>query len=315
MIRANYLFSSTIIATVGRPTLTRAVESVLNQKLAATVEVIVVNDSGRPLPPAAWQQSDRVQLIDTNGRERSVARNTGAAVARGHYLHFLDDDDWLMPGALQCFWTLAQVSDAAWLYGSSQLVDRQGVPLIQLHHELNGNCFLQTLAGEWVPLQASLINARTFFDIGGFNPLITGPEDIDLLRRIALRSSLAGTPAIIAGISWGEAGSTTDYGRHPEYSRWAREQILNMPCVFERMRASASSSYWHGRIVRAYLTSTVWNLRRRRLAASCSRLTAALVALLLAGSHILSPDFWYAVTHPYRSESFLRGLRQAGVTA
>jgi hypothetical protein len=41
------------------------------------------------------------------------------------------------------------------------------------------------MAGEWIPLQASLIEAKTFFTVGGFNPLITGPEDIDLLRRIA----------------------------------------------------------------------------------------------------------------------------------
>jgi len=51
-------------------------------------EVIIVNDSGQPLPEADWQKSKRVRIINTNRRERSVARNAGAAIARGRYLHF-----------------------------------------------------------------------------------------------------------------------------------------------------------------------------------------------------------------------------------
>ena len=51
------MFCSTIIPTVNRPTLTRAVQSVLNQDYRQDdFEVIVVNDSGRPLSQAAWQE-------------------------------------------------------------------------------------------------------------------------------------------------------------------------------------------------------------------------------------------------------------------
>jgi hypothetical protein len=82
---------------------------------------------------------------------------------QGRYLHFLDDDDWLFPDALQHLWALAESSDAAWLYGSTQLVDRQQKPIIKLHHGLNGNCFAHVMAGEWIPLQASLIRAEAFF--------------------------------------------------------------------------------------------------------------------------------------------------------
>lgn len=55
----------------------------------------MVNDSGRSLPYMDWQNSPHVQIIEANQHERSVARNTGAAIARGIYLHFLDDDDWM----------------------------------------------------------------------------------------------------------------------------------------------------------------------------------------------------------------------------
>src|SRR5690349_14742956 len=100
------MFCSTIIATIGRASLSRAVASVLSQTLppGGELEVIVVNDSGQPLPPAAWQHDPRVRVLATNRCERSIARNTGAATARGQYLHFLDDDDWMVPDAFQHFY-------------------------------------------------------------------------------------------------------------------------------------------------------------------------------------------------------------------
>jgi glycosyltransferase involved in cell wall biosynthesis len=306
------MFCSTIIPTIGRPTLSRAVHSVLDQTFtAAHFEIIVVNDSGQSLPEADWQQSDRVQVIHTKQRERSIARNTGAAIARGRYLHFLDDDDWLLPGALENLWALAQASNAAWLYGSSQLVDRQGKTLIQLRHGMSGNCFVQTMAGEWIPLQASCIKAEAFFAVGGFHPLVLAAEDIDLCRRITLRSDIAGTQAVVVCIGMGVKDSSTDYARAAEYSRWAREKILSEPGTFARMCASASSSYWRGRIVRAYLTSVVWNLQRKNVFTAASRATFGLASFALAGRHILSRGFWCAVAKSYESETFLRGFQEA----
>ncbi|MCL4266191.1 MAG: glycosyltransferase family 2 protein [Anaerolineae bacterium] len=306
------MFCSTIIPTVGRPSLNRAVESVLNQQfLAAGFEVIVVNDSSTPLVSAPWQNDKRVQIIHTLGHERSVARNTGAAVARGLYFHFLDDDDWLLPGALQRLYDLAHERKAAWVYGGTQLVNRQGDPLIKVRPAMNGNCFIQAIAGEWVPLQASLIRADAFFTIGGFNPLLAGPEDNDLLRRIALTNSLIGTEEIVVTVEWRETASTTNYDQHPEQSRWAREQILEASGAFTRMRLSAASSYWHGRIIRAYLTSTVWNLCRGQILVGASRCCHAVAALLYAGRYWFSPAFLRAIVKSYDSDAFHRGEIEA----
>lgn len=303
------MFCSTIIPTIARPVLSRAVNSVLEQSFTASdFEIIVVNDSGKLLPEADWQRSEKVRVIQNNRRERIFARNSGAAAARGKYLHFLDDDDWLTPGAIQHLWELAQQSQAHWLYGSSQLVDRSAKPIIQLHHGMQGNCFVQVMSGEWIPLQSSLILAEAFFAVGGFTPLVFATQDVDLCRRILLHGDLAGTPEIVACIGMGSEGSSTDHARGPQYSRWAREKILNEPGVFSRLYASANSSHWKGRFVRIYLTSILWNLRHRRALTAASRALYSLAGFATVGTDIFRVDFWRALTSRYISPTFLSGF-------
>ena len=305
------MLCSVIIPTVGRPTLSRAVESVLAQRSnLSDFEVIIVNDSGVPLPDAEWKVSELVQVINTNHHERSVARNTGAATAKGQYLHFLDDDDWLHPDAYQHLSELAKISNAKWLYGMTQLVNRQNDYLIQLRHGIQGNCFAQAMAGEWIPLQASWIERKTFMRVSGFNPLLTGPEDIDLLRRILLEEDIAETPNLVAYVIMGGEGSTTDYDHHPQASRWARESILDSSNVFIRLCSSARDSFWRGRIVRVYLTSTIWNLQQKRLFTAFSRVFFSLITTLNSLTSLFSKDFWSAISKPYSSKTFEAGIRE-----
>jgi glycosyltransferase involved in cell wall biosynthesis len=306
------MFSSTIIPTVNRATLTRAVQSVLEQVPARDdFEVIVVNDSGRPLPKAEWQNSPRVRILSTNRQERSVARNTGAAVAEGRYLHFLDDDDWILPGALESFRRLAQDRAAVWLYGGYQLVDSAGKPVEERRPDEGGNCFVRFMTGEWLPLQASLIDAEAFSAVGGFAllpSLLGGDEDVHLSRLITLTGDVSGTPSLVASIRFGQDQSTTNYADLHRQSRLSREQVLRNRGAFARLRASAiarpaDSSYWHGRVSRIYFASAVWNLRRLKLLAAAGRGCLSLVALAAAGRHLVSFGFWRGAVHPHHRES------------
>lgn len=103
---------TTIIPTIGRDTLARTVESALAHELdPETYEIIVINNSGKPLPAADWQQSPRVQIITTNQVGRAIGSNVGAALARGKYLHFLHDDDFLYPGAIKALLEAAEKGD------------------------------------------------------------------------------------------------------------------------------------------------------------------------------------------------------------
>ncbi len=308
------MFCSTIIPTIGRPTLTRAVQSVLSQEAPnVDFEVIVVNDSGTPLPAMDWFADERVQVLHTNRRERSVARNTGAACAQGEYLHFLDDDDWLLPGAMQTFWSLTrQAPNAVWMYGGTQLVDRANHPLIQLHHGLRGNCFIQIMAGEWIPLQSSVIHARKFFDIRGFLPGLSSTQDVDLCRRAALVGDFVESETLVACVGMGELNSTTNRAKYLDYARWAREQILNMPGMFQRMRTSATGQgFWIGRMARLFLTSIVWNVQNRHFFTAGSRAVYGFASLALGLPYFFSGEYWKAVRKPYASPAFERGFQEA----
>lgn len=301
------MFSSTIIPTIGRATLSRAVNSVLNQVFPTEeYEIIVVNDRDNPIKED-WVSSKSVRVIQTNCHERSVARNTGAAIAKGRYLHFLDDDDWLLPGALEAFRVLDQSCNASWLYGVSQLVSRQDQFLNNLSLGMNGNCFTQVMTGEWIPLQASFIKAETFFEVGGFNNLLICGQDVDLCRWIALRSDFAWTPTTVVSIQIGREGS---YNNHQIFLssqpriRGARENILNQAGAFSRFLSSARTSYWYGRILRLYATSVLWNLQHRKLFVAMSRSLYLLSFFALSGRHLFSKPYWKAVSHSHESHTY-----------
>jgi glycosyltransferase involved in cell wall biosynthesis len=287
------VFCSTIIPTVNRPTLTRAVRSVLDQGFrAAAHEVIVVNDSGYPLPAMEWQHCEGVKVIDTNRRERSVARNTGAAIARGKYLHFLDDDDIILPGALEAFWRLDQTSQAIWLYGSYRTVDNDGNLIEEIRPGIGGNIFASLVGGESIPFQLSLLRSDYFFKAGGFDPNITGVEDRDVGRRMALLGEVAFLPQVVAQIRIGELGSTTNWAILAEDDRWGREKALNDKRAFHRLRASAHSGYLCGRVCRAYLASLVWNVKKKNI---CIALNRGILGLAFTGLNIIRTDFWRGV--------------------
>jgi glycosyltransferase involved in cell wall biosynthesis len=278
--------------------------SVLDQEVnPQEIEVIVVNDSGHSLPHEEWMRSDRVRLIETNRRNRCVARNAGAAIARGLYLHFLDDDDWLLPGAFCHLWDVARASPAAWIYGGYELINRQGKRLEICQPDEQGNCAIRFAVGEWLPLQVSLVRSDAFFAVGGFaslNSLLGGDEDVDLARQISLNYDIAGTTQVAGVIQYGHEGSTTNYAQLRQQSRTSREKMLACPGALRRLVDSARSrsvhiDYWHGRILWSYLGSVYLNLKYRRPITALSRLLYSAIVFVTSGRYILSPDFWRGV--------------------
>src|SRR5258706_11705085 len=104
------LLAATVDVSVIIPTsrledlVVHAITSALAQR-RVSVEVIVLDDSAEGTASASVASVDdpRVRYvrraIPSRGRP-AVVRNEGIAIARGRYLHFLDDDDHLFDGAL-----------------------------------------------------------------------------------------------------------------------------------------------------------------------------------------------------------------------
>jgi glycosyltransferase involved in cell wall biosynthesis len=304
------MICSTIIPTVGRSSLSRAVKSVLEQNFDKDeFEVIVVNDSGDSLEPAEWMNSPQVRILQTQRHNRSVARNTGAAIARGKYLHFLDDDDWMLPGAFQNLWKQSNVDPAGWIHGGFLLVNNEGEPLKEFQPREEGNCFIQMIASEWIPLQSSWIDAKAFFLVGGFAPLNSlegGYEDIDLARLVAKHYDFARVPDTVAAIRYGDTGSTTDYNNLVRQNRRSREKSLSAQGAFQRLRSSAQangslSKYWQGQVVYTYLVSVAWNLKQKSFLKAASRLMFSLLALFLSVPNLFSPEFWHGALLPHHN--------------
>lgn len=314
------MFISTIIPTIGRSTLARTVYSVLEQGCHHEEwEVIVVNDSGRDLPAEDWQKLPNVRMVSTNRLNRSIARNTGAAIATGRYLHFLDDDDWILPGAFDAFWESTKNSSAAWFHGAFSMVDNSGDKIVDIFPVESGNCFINLVSWEWLPLQASIVDANAFFKVGGFamlESLMGGFEDIHLARQVALIFDFVSIPNLIACIRSGDNGSTTNYEDMFIQNRQSREISLDMLGSYQRLVSSARNNrsrngYWHGKIVYYFLVSAVKNFRTRRFFTAMSRLFHVFASLLASGKYFFQADFWSGVSKPHYSRVWL-AIRNSG---
>jgi glycosyltransferase involved in cell wall biosynthesis len=288
---------SVIIPTIGRQSLSRTVESVISQDLPQNnVEIIIVNDSGHELPQADWQKSDRVQVINTQKRERCFARNAGAAIAKGNYLMFFDDDDWLLPEALQELHNLTLTKYAGVYYGGYNLVDAEGNLLLGTRPDEMSDCLIRLLIGEWLPIQCSWINAKYFFDAGGFFPNMIPGEDVELMIKLANSYDFAVTEKPIANLLTIPASSTFNPEAVDNF-RITRERILATPNIYQRLRSSANkrllkNNYWKGRVSGVYFASMVWNWNHKRIMKIPSRAFFGIVNILSSGRAMISSEFW-----------------------
>lgn len=120
---------SVVIPTTGsRPALLRrAVESCLRAAPPHGIEVLVVtNGSERSIDPGLGLLNDDVRCIHVAGRSANLARNAGLEAARGDYLRFLDDDDFLDPAGALAQYMAMDATDAEVSTGAVRFIDECG---------------------------------------------------------------------------------------------------------------------------------------------------------------------------------------------
>lgn len=290
------MLCSTVIPTVNRPSLERALKSAVAQGLGPDEhEIIVVNDSGSPLPDFEWLRLPQIQIVNTNRCNRSAACNTGAAVATGKYLKILHDDDYLLPGALCELIRVAETTGADWVYGALNRVDDDDELISVNAPVVHGNLFGHTVAGDSLHLSASLIRREAFFEVGCFNVGLSTAEDLDLLSRISSNGTVMYTTSVVAGVRVGNWGNTTtQWNRSTLECRSIREGALDTLHARARITDSVKGDITlRGRCCRAYGISALLNFRAGRVLTGISRLVAVVP---LTSYHILQPAFWQGLT-------------------
>jgi len=181
---------SVIIPTANRPHyLPRAVESALAGMKPGELEVIVVPNG----PDTSWQMSlkpfhnnQAIRIIPGREAHANIARNVGLENARGEFIRFLDDDDYLIPEAAAKQYELISSSGADIVSGSIQLVDGRDQPF-DVWHQPDSNDLCAAVLG---PGRNCLVSAHVYRrDALGsvrWNPTTNVRQDIDWMLDLCV---------------------------------------------------------------------------------------------------------------------------------
>jgi GT2 family glycosyltransferase len=154
-------------------------------------EVIVVDDASTDgTARAAAESGARVVRLKTNAGP-AVARNAGAAVARGEYLVFIDADVGVKPDTLsRILGTFHDAPQAAAVFGSYDLSPSAGNVLSQyrnLFHHFVHQSSQEQASTFWAGCGA--VRADVFRKVGGFDATFERPSIEDIAFGMQLRQA------------------------------------------------------------------------------------------------------------------------------
>lgn len=182
---------SIIIPTYrGEKTIVRAVNSALSQNYDH-IEVIVVDDNDpnsvhrqeTEKKLSLYLENKRILLIkhdrNMNG---SAARNTGARMASGEFLSFLDDDDEYYPERILKAIATAKESGADFVF-SNVLIKKNNRPSRLKRMKECDDWFYKTLLDENIIGTGSnlFVRKRKYDEIGGFDEKLVRNQDLDFM--------------------------------------------------------------------------------------------------------------------------------------
>ena len=132
-------------------------------------------------------EDSRVRLISQKNRGPSAARNRALDEARGRLVHFLDADDYILPGMYE---KMAEVfqnrSDVVAVYSGYQFVTAERV-LLRSFPVLpeSADVFHDLLERNPWPCHAIIVRKATVDSVGRFDEALQSCEDWDLWLRVA----------------------------------------------------------------------------------------------------------------------------------
>lgn len=192
---------SIIIPTFNRAKVVgRAVESVLKQSFKNFECVVVDDGSTDETDDVLSTFANKINVIKTENRGVSAARNRGADSAKGKYIAFLDsDDEWKKEKLAKQYRFMAESgckisqTDEVWIR-KGKFVNKSNK-----YKRASGNIFYNCLEVCAVTPSSVMMERELFFEYGGFDETFPVCEDYDLWLRMSLRErfGLVDEPLII----------------------------------------------------------------------------------------------------------------------
>lgn len=171
--------------------LAEAVDSVRAQTYP-NIEIVVVDD-GSSDDTAAVARTLPVEYVYQENRGVSAARNNGIRHSHGKYVLFLDNDDRLLPRAVEIgVKLLEEHPECAMAVGEHRYIAADGTPLgSSTKHATGRDHYQMLLEHNFVETPCSALHRRDSLTATGlFDETLTGGEDHELYLRIARQGPL-----------------------------------------------------------------------------------------------------------------------------
>jgi glycosyltransferase involved in cell wall biosynthesis len=166
------------------------------------IEIIVVDDGSQVPAESELREIDGIQLLRTENRGVSAARNLGFQRSSGEYLIFLDADDVLSPDAVEAHLNTLFAHPVAGLsFGAIRMIDENGRQIRPPHIcRPRKDYFLMLLEGNPIGCPGSaMIRRENFIAAGLFDESLRIVEDYDLYLKIARRAPLVQHALCVVG--------------------------------------------------------------------------------------------------------------------
>jgi len=185
---------SVIIPTANRPQyLPRAVRSALAAVESLDIEVIVVpngRDQSWRESLASFKDNPSVRVIPIEIANANVARNTGMDNARGEFIRFLDDDDFLVPEGAVKQYELIKSSNANICSGTVSLIDHNGVSFGCWEQPQTSDFIAGMLSAKRMSQVTAHVFRRSVIQNELWNSQLCFSQDIEWMLRIGASKEL-----------------------------------------------------------------------------------------------------------------------------
>ncbi|MDP1923422.1 MAG: glycosyltransferase [Thiobacillus sp.] len=195
-------------------------------------ELITIDD-GSSDTTLTWLQAQtdaRIRPLSQANLGVSAARNAGLALARGHYVAFLDADDTWTTNFLATMVAALEASPEAVLaycgWQNLGLPGGRGEPFVPPDYETAAKAETLFAGCRW-PIHAALVKREAVLAANGFDPTLTNAEDYALWLNVATTAPIDRVPEVLAFYHFhGDAQASADYARAALQHWQAQQQYL-----------------------------------------------------------------------------------------